>query len=57
MGVQLTAEANYIGLAAHQEGFCLQDENKVSVFVMCAGDISYTVRRVEKERHEIRLYR
>lgn len=25
VGVQLTVEANYIGLVAHQEGFCLED--------------------------------
>lgn len=57
MGVQLTVEANYTGLAAHQEGFCLEDKNiyRWSLCLcddvdMSAGDISYTVRRVVKQR-------
>lgn len=53
--MQLTVKGSYLGLAAHQEGFCLEDKN---IYITClcndadmhGGDISYIVRLVGKER-------
>lgn len=50
--MQLTVKGSYLVLAAHQEGFCLEDKNMYisNDADLHGGDISYIVRLVEKER-------
>ena len=49
----MTVKANYLGVAAHQEGFCLEDKNVqrrraclYDDFDSCTRDISYIFRTV-----------